>query len=121
MPENVLNNAFVCHFYNISFSLLSQVSVEIVSVVYDEEERNTARAGDNVKLRLKGVEEEVSQYMLTNMGVPCIAFTVRPFAHAKMPSNSQYHLVCKISLVALPLLENGYTNCKAWFSLATQA
>ena len=27
----------------------------------------------------------------------------------------------QISLVALPMLENGYTNCKAWFSLATQA
>ncbi|XP_031562231.1 eukaryotic peptide chain release factor GTP-binding subunit ERF3A-like [Actinia tenebrosa] len=40
----------------------NKVSVEIVTVVYDEEEKNTARAGDNVKIRLKGVEEEdVSQ------------------------------------------------------------
>lgn len=31
-----------------------------MTIVYDEEDKSTARAGDNVKLKLKGVEEDVS-------------------------------------------------------------
>ncbi|EDO48034.1 predicted protein, partial [Nematostella vectensis] len=36
----------------------NKVNVELTTVIYDEEEMTSARAGDNVKLRLKGVEEE---------------------------------------------------------------
>ena len=37
-----------------------QVSVEVLSVLRVEEEVPTAYSGDNIKLRLKGIEEEVS-------------------------------------------------------------
>ena len=35
-----------------------------MTIVYDEEEKSTAKAGDNVKLKLKGVEEEVGHCRL---------------------------------------------------------
>lgn len=37
-----------------------QVSVEVLGIIFDEEERGAAVAGDNVKLKLRGVEEEVN-------------------------------------------------------------
>ncbi len=37
-----------------------QVSVEVLCVLRVEEEVPTAYSGDNIKLRLKGIEEEVS-------------------------------------------------------------
>ena len=45
-----------------------------MTIVYDEEEKSTARAGDNVKLKLKGVEEDVSPSVVCiNCSVDCIA------------------------------------------------
>lgn len=38
---------------------LTQVPVEVIQIVRVEEEVPTAYSGDNIKLRLKGVEEEV--------------------------------------------------------------
>ena len=43
--------------YMYAFSV--QVSVEVLSVLRVEEEVATAYSGDNIKLRLKGIEEEV--------------------------------------------------------------
>lgn len=40
-----------------------QVSVEVLSVIRVEEEIPTAYSGDNIKLKLKGVEEEVCVQM----------------------------------------------------------
>ena len=37
-----------------------QVAVEVLSVMRGEDETSAAFAGDNVKLKLKGIEEEVS-------------------------------------------------------------
>lgn len=36
----------------------NKVSVEVLGIIFDEEERSGAVAGDNVKLKLRGVEEE---------------------------------------------------------------
>ena len=36
-----------------------QVPVEVLGIIFDEEEKSGAVAGDNVKLKLRGVEEEV--------------------------------------------------------------
>ena len=45
---------FTCTFYPII-----QVTVEVLGVLRVEEEVSVAYSGDNVKLRLKGIEEEV--------------------------------------------------------------
>ena len=37
-----------------------QVPVEVLGITFDEEERSAALAGDNVKLKLRGIEEEVN-------------------------------------------------------------
>ena len=37
----------------------SQVPVEVLGIIFDEEEKSGAVAGDNVKLKLRGIEEEV--------------------------------------------------------------
>lgn len=37
--------------------------IEVLSVMRVEEEVAAAYSGDNIKLRVKGVEEEVRQYM----------------------------------------------------------
>lgn len=36
----------------------NKVPVEVLGITFDEEERSTALAGDNVKLKLRGIEEE---------------------------------------------------------------
>jgi len=36
-----------------------QVAVEVLGIIFDEEEKSGAVAGDNVKLKLRGIEEEV--------------------------------------------------------------
>ena len=36
-----------------------QVPVEVLGIIFDEEDKTGALAGDNVKLKLRGVEEEV--------------------------------------------------------------
>ena len=43
------------------FSNPFQVNVEVLSIIFDEEELTEAKAGDNVKLKLKGVEEDVRE------------------------------------------------------------
>ena len=42
----------------LSFSLV-QAIVEAISIQRNEEEVNTAYSGDNIRVKLKGVEEEV--------------------------------------------------------------
>lgn len=37
----------------------TQVPVEVLGIIFDEEEKSAAVAGDNVKLKLRGIEEEV--------------------------------------------------------------
>lgn len=37
-----------------------QVSVEVLTIMRGEDETSAAFAGDNIKLKLKGIEEEVS-------------------------------------------------------------
>lgn len=37
----------------------NKVKVEVVNIYYEEEETDSAICGDNVKLKLKGIEEEV--------------------------------------------------------------
>lgn len=37
----------------------TQAPVEVLGIIFDEEERLGAVAGDNVKLKLRGIEEEV--------------------------------------------------------------
>ena len=39
-----------------------QVTVEVLGIIFDEEEKSSAVAGDNVKLKLRGIEEEVCYY-----------------------------------------------------------
>ena len=41
--------------------LCAQVSVEVLSVTRVEEDVTAAYSGDNIKLKLKGVEEEVRE------------------------------------------------------------
>jgi len=36
--------------------------VEVLGILFDEEERSNALAGDNVKLKLRGIEEEVRHF-----------------------------------------------------------
>ena len=36
-----------------------QAEVEVISILSNEEEVNTAYSGDNIRVKLKGVEEEV--------------------------------------------------------------
>ena len=36
-----------------------QAAVEVISILSNEEEVNTAYSGDNIRVKLKGVEEEV--------------------------------------------------------------
>ena len=40
----------------------NKVKVEIVNIYYEDEETDSAICGDNVKLKLKGIEEEVSRF-----------------------------------------------------------
>ena len=42
-----------------SLSVHFQVSIEILSIIFDDEDLNEAKAGDNVKLKLRGIEEDV--------------------------------------------------------------
>lgn len=40
--------------------LSAQVPVEVLGIIFDEEDKTEAIAGDNVKVKLRGIEEEVS-------------------------------------------------------------
>ena len=46
---------------SVCLCLLAQVSVEVLSVTRVEEDVPAAYSGDNIKLKLKGVEEEVRE------------------------------------------------------------
>ncbi|KXJ26621.1 eukaryotic peptide chain release factor GTP-binding subunit ERF3A [Exaiptasia diaphana] len=57
----------------------NKVNVEILTVIYDDEEMNNAKAGDNVKLRLKGVEEEDVSPGFVLCSPDSLCHTVRTF------------------------------------------
>ena len=44
------------------FIILFQTNVKIVSLILDEEETEDAHPGENVKIKVTGVEEEVSDW-----------------------------------------------------------
>ena len=44
-----------------------QAAVEVISIQRNEEEVNAAYSGDNIRIKLKGVEEEVWLYIHTYM------------------------------------------------------
>ena len=45
---------------NLCYLVIIQTPVEVLSVLRNEDEIHSGYSGDNVKLKLKGVEEEVS-------------------------------------------------------------
>ena len=54
----MLSNSILLHTEPVWFS--AQVPVEVLGIIFDEEDKTEAIAGDNVKVKLRGIEEEVS-------------------------------------------------------------
>ena len=52
---------FLNEFTSPSLGFYFQVCVEVMSLYSDDDETTTACCGENVKAKLKGIEEEVSQ------------------------------------------------------------
>ena len=53
-----LSNNILLHTKSVWLS--AQVPVEVLGIIFDEEDKTEAIAGDNVKVKLRGIEEEVS-------------------------------------------------------------
>ena len=53
-----LSNNTLLHTESVWLSV--QVPVEVLGIIFDEEDKTEAIAGDNVKVKLRGIEEEVS-------------------------------------------------------------
>lgn len=53
----MLSNNILLHTKSVWLS--AQVPVEVLGIIFDEEDKTEAIAGDNVKVKLRGIEEEV--------------------------------------------------------------
>lgn len=51
--------------------MCAQITVEIIQVWSDEDEVDMVRSGENVKLKLKNIEEEVSTPIVTRVIITC--------------------------------------------------
>ena len=61
-----------------------QVLAEIMTVWSDENEVDAAEPGENVKLKLKNVEEDVSNFhMRSNPGFCCSGLLIKCFSYIK--------------------------------------